>query len=135
VLTARGGGSIAYVGAVSQENLGTWGNLAFDALKALNYRSLDITLNGPLAGEMITQLRFAGVSQGAGTKSNFIIRRLAKLPFVFNVTVRAPFRQLIDSARSFYDPQRLIERNLPALLEEQQRRAAPVQPPASERRP
>ena len=138
-LTARGGGSVAYVGAVSQENLGTWGNLAFDALKALDYRDLDITMNGALAGEMVTQIRFSGVSQGAGTKSNFIIRRLAKLPFVFNIEVRAPFRQLLDSVQSFYDPKRLIERNLPSLMEEQRRRTAgerpPIQPPESERRP
>ena len=76
-----------------------------------------------------------------------IIRRLAKLPFVFNVTVRAPFRELIDSVQSFYDPKRLIERNLPRLMEEQRRRTtgelpaipaplpAPVQPPESEKRP
>ena len=91
-LAARGGGSIAYVGTVTEKNVGFWGNLAFQALKALNYRKLDITMNGPLAGEMVTAIRFAGVSQGAGTKSNFLIRRLAKLPFVFNVTVRGPFR-------------------------------------------
>ncbi|SOB86781.1 Dicarboxylate transport [Sphingomonas guangdongensis] len=142
-LAARGGGSIAYVGAVTEKDVGFWGNLAFQALKALNYRSLDITLDGPLAGEMVTAIRFSGVSQGAGTKSNFIIRRLARLPFVFNVTVRAPFRQLVDAVRSYYDPSRLIERNLPALLQERRRREAapppagspPIQPPESEKRP
>jgi translocation and assembly module TamB len=142
-LDARGGGSIAYVGSVTEEDVGFWGNLAFQALKALNYRSLEIMLNGPLAGEMVTTIRFAGVSQGEGTKSNFLIRRLARLPFVFNVTVRAPFRQLVDTVRSYYDPSRLIERNLPALLEERRRREgiAPlpvppaIQPPESEKQP
>lgn len=141
-LAARGGGSIAYVGAVTEKDVGFWGNLAFQALKALNYRSLDITLNGPLAGEMVTEIRFAGVSQGEGTKSNFLIRRLARLPFQFNVTVRAPFRQLVDTVRSYYDPSRLIERNLPALLEERRRRTRtplpvppPIQPSESENRP
>jgi hypothetical protein len=114
-----GGGSLAYVGAVSQEDLGFWGNMAFEALKSLEYENLDITMNGPLAGEMVTEVHFAGVSQGEGAKSNFLIRRLAKLPFVFNIRIRAPFRGLIDSARSFYDPSRLVERNLPALIEQQ----------------
>ncbi|TKD52164.1 hypothetical protein FBR43_07985 [Sphingomonas baiyangensis] len=137
----EGGGTIAYVGEVSQENLGTWGNIAFQALKSLEYDRLDMTMNGPLSGEMVTAIRFAGVSQGVGAKRNFIIDRLARLPFVFNVTIKAPFRQLFDSVQSYYDPTRLIERNLPALLEQQQRDrpprppAPPVQPPASEPKP
>ncbi|MGE7205443.1 YdbH domain-containing protein [Sphingomonas sp. NPDC019816] len=134
-----GGGSIAYLGEISQKDLGFWGNLAFGALRSLNYRSLRIDMNGPLAGEMVTDVRFAGISQGKGAKSNFIIRRLQRLPFVFNVRIKAPFRGLLDSARSFYDPRRLIQRNLPALLEERNKRAAPppagkptIQPSASE---
>ena len=128
-LSARGGGSLAYIGTVTEKDVGFWGNLAFQALKALDYRHLDVTPNGPLAGEMVTQVRFAGVSQGKGTKSNFLIRRLAKLPFVFNVTVRAPFRQLVDSVRSYYDPSRLIQRNLPALMEQQRAVPPPPAPP------
>ncbi|WP_375403712.1 YdbH domain-containing protein [uncultured Sphingomonas sp.] len=128
-----GGGTLAYVGAISQERLGTWGDFAFQSLKSLRYRQLGIVMNGPLAGEMVTDVRFEGVSQGAGTKSNFVIRRLQQLPLVFNIRIKAPFRGLIDSARSFYNPARLIERNLPALLEEQDKRAAPpvIQPSAS----
>lgn len=133
-LTVRaGGGTIAYAGEVSKENLGFWGNLAFQALRSLKYRNLDIVMNGPVAGEMVTQVRFAGVSQGEGAKANFLIKRLAKLPFVFNVRIQAPFRALIDSARSFYDPNRLIERNLPQLIEEQNRLG--VQPAESEKKP
>ena len=128
-----GGGTLAYVGEVSQANLGTWGNMAFDALKSLRYRNLDLTMNGALAGEVITEAKFAGIAQGEGAKSNFLTRRIAKLPFAFNVKIRAPFRSLIDSASSFYDPRRLIERNLPALIREQNARQRPVQPPASEK--
>ncbi|MET3723534.1 intermembrane phospholipid transport protein YdbH family protein [Sphingomonas trueperi] len=142
-LRARKGGHIAYVGEVSRENLGTWGNMAFEALKSLDYRNLAIRMNGPLAGEMITDISFSGLSQGQGTKSNFLIRRLAKLPLVFNVRINAPFRQLMDSVQSWYDPRRLIERNLPALIEEQKRaqEAGPnavqstVQPAESTTRP
>ena len=138
-LRARAGGSLAYVGEISQHDVGFWGNMAFQALKALDYRSLTIDMNGPLAGEMVTEIRFAGVSQGKGTKSNFLLRRLAKLPFVFNVRVSAPFKQLLDSVQSWYDPNRLIERNLPALLQEQERSGGepratpPVQPRESDK--
>ena len=131
----EGGGSLAYVGDLSQKDLGLWGNIAFQALKSLRYRNLTIGMNGPLAGEMVTEVRFAGVTQGQGAKSNFLVRRLQRLPFVFNIRIKAPFRGLLDSAQSFYDPSRLIQRNLPALLERQQQQrqqqVAPIQPPAS----
>ena len=126
-LTVRpGGGSIAYVGDLTQKDLGIWGNIAFQALKSLRYRNLTISMNGPLAGEMVTAVRFAGVTQGEGAKSNFIVRRLQKLPFVFNITIKAPFRGLLDSAQSFYDPSRL----LPQLIDRERRKAV-IQPPAS----
>lgn len=143
-LAARGGGSIAYIGTVTQEDLGTWGNIAFQALRSINYKSLGIEMNGPLDGEIITQINFAGISQGEGAKSNFLIRRLQKLPFVFNIQIRAPFRQLLDSVQSWYEPSRLIERNLPELLEQQRRNEASgatatpapvIQPPESEKLP
>lgn len=130
----RGGGNLAYLGELTQEDLGTWGNLAFQALRSIDYRDLAIAVNGPLAGEMITDVRFAGVSQGKGAKSNFLVRRLQRLPLVFNIRIQAPFRGLIDSAQSFYDPSRLITRNLPALIR-QQEGAPPIQPGASEPAP
>lgn len=126
-----GGGSLAYVGDLTQKDLGLWGNIAFQALKSLRYRNLAIGMNGPLAGEMITDVRFAGVTQGQGAKSNFIVRRLQRLPFVFNIRIKAPFRGLLDSAESFYDPRRLIQRNLPALLERQKQATPLIQPSAS----
>ena len=134
-LTARpSGGGIAYVGELTQKQLGFWGDYAFRALRSLTYRQLDVTVDGPLAGEMVTEVRFAGVQQGEGTYSNFILRRLTRLPIVFNIRIRAPFRGLIDSAASFYDPKRLVQRNLQQLIEEQNRRTNSngVQPPASE---
>lgn len=128
LVVGPGGGTIAYVGELTRKDLGFWGDLAFQSLRSLRYKNLNVVMNGPLAGEMVAEVRFAGVSQGEGAKSNFLIRRLQRLPLVFNVTIKAPFRGLIDSVRSFHDPNRLIERNLPALIEEQNRR---VQPGAS----
>ena len=127
-LTMReGGGTIAYVGDLAQKDLGFWGNLAFQALKSLRYRSLGIAMDGPLEGEMVTQVHFAGVSQGVGAKSNFLIRRLQRLPFVFNVRITAPFRELVQTGTSFSDPRDLLRRSVPALLAP----AAPVQPGSS----
>jgi translocation and assembly module TamB len=125
----RGGGNIAYVGDLTQKDLGVWGNLAFQALRSIDYRDLAIAMNGPLAGEMITEVRFAGISQGKGARSNFLIRRLQKLPFIFNIRIRAPFRGLIDSAQSFYDPSRLVVRNLLALIQQQNDGTAASSPP------
>ncbi|MBX9859214.1 MAG: YdbH domain-containing protein [Sphingomonas sp.] len=124
----EGGGTIAYVGEVTQENLGFWGNTAFQALKSLRYKRLAIEMNGALAGDMITEVRFAGVSQGEGAKSNFLIRRLQKLPFVFNVRITAPFRRLFDLS----DPGGFAKRVLSESVVAPNTDATPVQPRASE---
>ena len=121
------GGTVAYVGAVSQEDLGFFGNLAFDALKSLKYDKLDIRLNGPLSGQMVTALQFDGLAQGVGARRNILTRAIAGLPFVFKITITAPFRQLLFSARSFSDPELLVEQNLGLLYREQQRNE-PVEP-------
>lgn len=146
-LVARdGGGEIAYVGELSTRDLGTMANMAFGALKALKYDSLVIGLNGDIAGEMVTDVRFAGISQGQGTTQNFLTRQIAKLPFIFNVKISAPFRQLISSAQGFYDPSLLVQQNLGALLREDEEAAKrdadeksgaipPVQPTESETKP
>src|SRR3546814_995172 len=78
-------------------------NFAFGALRSLKYDDLSILLNGDLDGEMVTDIRFGGVGQGEGATRNFLIDQVAKLPFVFNVKIHAPFRQLITSAKGFYD--------------------------------
>jgi hypothetical protein len=61
-------------------------------------------MNGPLTGEIVTRVRFDGVSQGVGAKQNFITRQIGRLPFRFVVTVTAPFYQVISTVRSMYDP-------------------------------
>ncbi|XVJ64395.1 MAG: hypothetical protein HEQ22_07650 [Sphingopyxis sp.] len=133
-----GGGTLAYVGELSNRNLGAIANFAFGALRSLKYDDLTVILNGDLDGEMVTDIRFGGVGQGEGATRNFLTNQVAKLPFVFNVKIRAPFRQLLTSAKGFYDPSLLIEQNLPALLRAQEEAeaaaapTAPVQPPESE---
>ncbi|MGL3821144.1 intermembrane phospholipid transport protein YdbH family protein [Sphingopyxis sp. R3-92] len=134
-----GGGTLAYVGELSNRNLGAIANFAFGALRSLKYDDLSIIMNGDLDGEMITDIRFGGVGQGEGATRNFLTNQVAKLPFVFNIKITAPFRQLLTSAKGFYDPTIFIEQNLPALMRAQEEAeaakkgvAAPVQPPESE---
>lgn len=134
-----GGGTLAYVGELSNRNLGVIANFAFGALRSLKYDDLTIILNGDLDGEMVTDIRFGGVGQGEGATRNFLTNAVARIPLVFNVKITAPFRQLLTSAKGFYDPSLLIEQNLPALMRAQEEaeaaekaRSAPVQPPESE---
>jgi hypothetical protein len=103
-LESRGGGNVSYVGALTYKDLSPMANVAFDALRSLDYQRMTIAMDGPLTGEIVTKVRFDGVSQGAGAKQNFITRRIAKLPFRFVVTVTAPFYKLIATVKSMYDP-------------------------------
>ena len=98
------GGSVSYVGELTYKDLSPIANFAFNALRALEYREMTIGLDGSLEGEIVTRVRMRGISQGEGTSSNFITRRIAKLPLQINVNLRAPFFQLINSFRSLYDP-------------------------------
>ena len=106
LLIARpGGGNVAYLGELSYENLGAMGNFAFAALRSLDYRQMSVTLDGDLAGEIITSFNFDGIRQGAGTSQNFVTRRLAKLPIQFRINVRSEsFSQLAMIARGLSDP-------------------------------
>jgi hypothetical protein len=132
------GGTLAYNGQVSNADLGIWGGIAFDALKSIAYRTMSIQMNGKLDGEMVSEIRFDGVSRGTikPVATGLIARvggqlatQLQRLPFIFNIRIRAPFRGLIASARSFYDPSLLIQDQLgPGFQAEK----PPVQPSDSE---
>lgn len=105
VLVARPpGGNVSYVGELTYEDMTPMVNFAFDALRSLDYRNMQISMDGSLSGELVTQVRFDGVKQGAGTAQNFITRRIANLPIRFVINIRAPFYQMITSIRAMYDP-------------------------------
>lgn len=143
------GGTLAYVGELTYEDLGTMANFAFNALRSLRYRYLVVEMDGDLAGEVITKIRFDGLSQGEGASRNFLTRQVEKLPLQFNVTIVAPFLQLITSARSLYDTQYITDPGVLGLLPGQVNNpgaatsgpnsttpAKPgIQPPESEDRP
>ena len=125
------GGTLSYVGELTDKELGTYGKLAFDALKSLRYNKLAITLNGSLAGEFVAGIELDGVARdpaatvvrtGGGIQGlviNRAIGQLRKIPFEFNITVRGPFRTLLATMRSFEDPSDLIQSVLPEKLRPQ----------------
>lgn len=112
-----GGGSLAYNGVVNKANLGTMGNIAFNALRDLRFRSMIIRLDGDLAGEFAARLAIEGVGLGQTKTQKFIRGLLAKIPLKMNVTITGPFRALIGTAKSFNDPRKLINDVLPYPLD------------------
>ncbi|QAY75481.1 YdbH domain-containing protein [Sphingosinicella sp. BN140058] len=130
------GGTLSYVGELTDKDLGTYGKLAFDALKSMRYSKLTIDLDGALDGEFIAGIELDGIARDpaltaapSGGISGLVVGRalnqLAKIPFEFNIAVRGPFRALLATARSFEDPSNLIQSVLPEKLREQ-----PALPPA-----
>ena len=55
-----GGGMLAYNGAINKANLGMIGNIAFDALRDLRFKTMIVRLDGDLAGEFATRLTIDG---------------------------------------------------------------------------
>jgi hypothetical protein len=113
-----GGGSLAYNGVVNKADLGTMGNIAFNALRDLRFKSMIIRLDGDLAGEFTTRLAIEGVGLGQTSTQKIIRGLLAKIPLKMNVTITGPFRALIATAKSFNDPRQVIKDVLPQPLDE-----------------
>ena len=122
------GGTLSYIGELTDKQLGVYGKLAFDALKSLRYSKLTIGLDGALEGEFVAAIELDGIARntalttapsGSGIRG-FVTRRaftqLAKIPFEFNISVRGPLRALLGTMRSFEDPTNLIQSVLPEKL-------------------
>lgn len=129
---ARQGGSLAYVGAVSNAQLGTMGKFAFDALKHFDYRCLVVRLDGALDGEFVTQIKLNGINQGADTKHSWLVRPFLKLPIIFNIRIEAPFRKLLGDYRRLSDPNELFRQELEKLRADKTKSGLAVQPADSE---
>ncbi|MDQ8756413.1 YdbH domain-containing protein [Sphingosinicella sp. LHD-64] len=148
-LTARPeGGTLSYVGELTDRDLGAYGILAFNALKSLRYDKFDLTLNGALDGEFITVIDLDGIARdpsattlpgGGGIPqmvAGRILNQLARIPFEFNIRIQGQFRSLFATAQSFSDPTLLIQSVLPDRLIDTQNTPAVqengVQPEESE---
>jgi hypothetical protein len=144
------GGTLSYVGELTDKDLGAYGKLAFDALKSLRYSKLIVDLNGSLEGEFIAGIQLDGIARDVAAAPNpkggisamvvgRALNQLAKIPFKFNIKVRGPFRTVIGTARSLEDPTNLIQSVLPEMLRDKPTttlpappKGAPVQPKESE---
>ncbi len=128
-LTARPeGGTLSYVGELTDRDLGAYGILAFNALKSLRYDKFDLTLNGALDGEFITVIDLDGIARNPGATTlpgsggipqmiaGRILGQLARIPFEFNIRIQGQFRSLFATAQSFSDPTLLIQSILPDRL-------------------
>ena len=98
------GGNLAYVGELTYEDMGFFANYAFRTLRDLRYNRMEILMDGPLAGELVTQVRFDRISQGETAERNIVSRVIGDLPIELRINVRAPFYRLLTSFRSLYDP-------------------------------
>jgi hypothetical protein len=132
------GGTLSYVGDVTNANLGRIARIAFDALKSMRYRQLTIELNGDLDGEIVSKVRFDGTNdkpEESAQKGGIIGRILApvtRLPFRFTITIAAPFRGLVNSAQTFVDPSIILRNSragaIPAVGGEPTPGTSPIQP-------
>ncbi len=105
LLTSRPpGGHVAYVGDLTYEDMSFFANYAFTALRDLSYDRMEILMDGPLTGELVTQVRFEGIGQGESAESNIVTRAIARLPIELRINIRAPFYKLMTSIRALYDP-------------------------------
>jgi hypothetical protein len=117
------GGTLSYVGEVSEENLGTYGKMAFDALKSLRYSRFYIELDGALTGEFLTRIQLDGLARspqtgitGGGIRGMIarrVLTQVSRIPFRFNIAIRGPLRAVIGTARAMEDPTQLIQPVLP----------------------
>ncbi len=98
------GGNLSYVGELSYEDMGTMANYAFSMLRSLDFKTMDVVIDGPLTGDILSQITLDGVKQGEGASRNIFTRQFENLPIQFNININAPFYKLIGTLKSMYDP-------------------------------
>ncbi len=105
ILNSRApGGNLSYVGELTYQDLSPMANYAFEMLRRLDFRTMEIVIEGPLTGEIVSKIRIDGVRQGEAASRNIITRQLEDVPIQFNVNINAPFYKLIGSLKAMYDP-------------------------------
>jgi len=110
------GGLISYTGDAGENATGVT-RIAFDALRGFRYDSLALTLDGDISGDVLTQIDFSGENTGRPVDLGPIAPvpglgniSVVGVPFDFNVSIRAPFRRLAQTAASITDPGAILNR-------------------------
>jgi len=114
---APGGGTISYTGNAGTGLVGA-PQIAFEALRNFRYDDLVLELAGKLDGELVTAIRFNGTNQEpvdvvtgpmAAPIPGLGRIRATGLPFKFTVSVRAPFRRLMQASDGINDARPLVD--------------------------
>jgi hypothetical protein len=114
---APGGGTINYTGNAGSGLMGA-PQIAFEALRSFRYDDLVLELAGKLDGELVTAIRFNGTNQEPVDMTTGPVAaplpglgriRATGLPFRFTVSVRAPFRRLMQTSDSINDARTVLE--------------------------
>ncbi|HVV34231.1 MAG TPA: YdbH domain-containing protein [Vitreimonas sp.] len=108
------GGTISYLGHAGDGSVGM-ARVAFDALRDFRYDNLRLTLDGDLAGDIVSQIQFTGRNSGEPVDLGAIANvpgvghvTVRGVPFDFHVNVTAPFRSLAETAATIADPIHLL---------------------------
>ena len=111
------GGEFSYNGTKPKAGLAV--GLAFDLLSNIRYQQMTIRLDGDLAGEFATRFEIGDVSLGnrGGFAAGLVRNAFKKVPLKVNLSVKGPFRALIQMAKGFKDPTDVIQPVLPFPLD------------------
>ena len=111
------GGEFSYNGTKPKAGIAV--GLAFDLLSNIRYQQMTIRLDGDLAGEFATRFEIGDVSLGnrGGFAAGLVRNAFKKVPLKVNLSVRGPFRALIQMAKGFKDPTAVIQPVLPFPLD------------------
>jgi translocation and assembly module TamB len=114
---APGGGTISYTGSAGGGLVGA-PQIAFEALRSFAYDDLILELSGKLDGELMGAIRFTGTNQApVGIPTGPVVAPIpgfgrveaTGLPFRFTVSVRAPFRRLMQTSEGIQDARPLVD--------------------------
>ncbi|TPW03875.1 MAG: hypothetical protein FD124_2825 [Alphaproteobacteria bacterium] len=111
------GGTISYTGSAGGGLVGA-PQIAFEALRSFAYDDLLLELSGQLDGELVSAIRFTGTNrEPVGITTGGVAAPIpgfgrvtaTGLPFRFTVSVRAPFRRLMQTSEGIQDARPLVD--------------------------
>jgi hypothetical protein len=115
------GGRLSYTGDIGADFTGM-AKVGFDALKSFAYDNLAIEISGFLDGDIISAIRFEGenilpvngadLTEGVPFLPGVKRVKVAGVPFKYQISVRAPFRDLIDNYQGTQDARPLVQEAL-----------------------
>ena len=111
------GGLFAYTG--TKPKAGLMAGVAFDLLSRMRYGQMVIRLDGDLAGEFASRFAISDISlnQEGGFVAGLIRGAFRKVPLKVNLNITGPFRAIIQMAKGFQDPTKVIEPVMPFPLD------------------